>query len=89
MALPAVLPGRHGYLLASLLLWPQKEQQPWEHPETKWQSLGRGWGRHGRPLTSIHLVSRASEMAQGAKVPSTKPDNLSSIPGTHLVEGGK
>lgn len=54
MALPAILPGWHGYLLASLLLWPQKEHQPWEHQETKWQSLGGVGGGVGMVVHHIH-----------------------------------
>jgi hypothetical protein len=33
------------------------------------------------------LVIGSIEMAQRAKVLATKPDDLSSIPGTYLVEG--
>lgn len=32
---------------------------------------------------------RASEMAQLARVLAAKPEDLSSIPGTHVLEGGE
>lgn len=39
----------------------------------------------GRPLSSVLL--RAGKMAQRVEVLATKPDNLSSIPVTSMVEG--
>ena len=43
---------------------------------------------HGLIMISKGAIPRAREMAQQVKAPAIKPDNLSSIPGTHTVEGG-
>lgn len=39
----------------------------------------------GEPLTQ--KARQASELAQKIKVPVTNSDNLSSIPGTNMIEG--
>ena len=44
---------------------------------------------HGVPYSYLgnqNKCSRASEMVQQVKVLAAKPDDLSSIPGTHTVE---
>lgn len=38
-------------------------------------------------LSYVRSLKRAGEMAQEAKVPATKLNGLSSVPGAHMVEG--
>ena len=45
--------------------------------------LGPSWGKEGTQLQD--LIFRANEMAQPVKMLATKPDNPSSIPGSHIM----
>jgi hypothetical protein len=62
-----------------------------DHKEFKVFRLDRGHPRIHETLfqtqTKFPVDSRYSEMAQQVIMPTTKADNLSSIPRTHEVEG--